>query len=538
MVNAITTREGRRMSWKVTHACVRGSSHVRSGLPNQDSALCTVRAAGPSSPAVAIAAVADGHGSARHFRSQIGSSLAVSTAVTVLQDFLSRLNAENRAAQLTQEALHPLLQSLVDSWITSVEADLGQNPFTAEELEKLEEDGVDARASVEADPLLAYGATLLVAAATDSLVMYLQLGDGEILSVSPDGQTTRPLYADERLVGNQTTSLCQPDAWREFRVSWTLAPDLPALVLLSTDGYVNSFRSDEDFLKIGNDYLELLREEGISTVAEELPHILEEATQQGSGDDITLAILQGELRSPGESVPVPVRPPLSSGSRSALIEQLKARHSSQNHKLDELAARLEDTNRRNRRLRLAVILMLVAAALAGAGYFFRGRLFPNGFAGLPFLHPPVHTDGDKGAGPRKIMPMPSDREPKKEAVITGWELTVGKGSAIPLEKGHSLTESQVIGDGQDRKYLRIAADGGNMILINDSKDDWTVVPSAGKKSHKVGPGETVALKSGGETITFRKNVVGTISPQVSKPEASASACCATPPTSSAPEKMP
>lgn len=89
------------MTWKVTHACVRGSSHVRAGLPNQDSALCIVRAAAPSGPAIAIAAVADGHGSARHFRSQIGSSLAVSTAVTVLQNFLARLSAENGAAKLT-----------------------------------------------------------------------------------------------------------------------------------------------------------------------------------------------------------------------------------------------------------------------------------------------------------------------------------------------------------------------------------------------------------------------------------------------------
>lgn len=364
--------------------------------------------------------------------------------------------------------------------------------------------------------------------------MYFQLGDGEILSVSPDGQTTRPLHADERLVGNQTTSLCQPDAWREFRVSWTLAPDLPALVLLSTDGYVNSFRSDEDFLKIGSDYLELLRVEGISTVAEELPRILEEATQQGSGDDITLAILQGELRNPGESVPATVRPPLSNGSRSALIEQLKARHSSQNHKMDELAARLEETNRRNRRLRIALILMLVAA-VAAAGYFFRGQLFPNGIAGLPFQHPHAHPGGLKGPEPRKLMPLPPEPGPKKESAVTGWELTVGDGSAIPLEKGHSLTEAQVIGDGQDRNYLRIATDSGSMILINDSKDVWTVVSSPGKKSHRVGPGETVALKAGGETITFRKSVIGKISPQIAKSDASASDCCGTP---SKPEQMP
>ena len=176
--------------------------------------------------------------------------------------------------RLTQDGIHPLLRSLVDAWTTSVGADLWRKIRSLwRNSKKLNEDDPEARAAVEADPLLAYGATLLVAAATDSMVLYLQLGDGEILCVSPDGKTARPLHADDRLAGNQTTSLCQPEAWKEFRASWTLAPDLPALVLLSTDGYVNSFRSDEDFLQIGHDYLELLREEGISSVAEDLPKI-------------------------------------------------------------------------------------------------------------------------------------------------------------------------------------------------------------------------------------------------------------------------
>ena len=93
-------------------------------------------------------------------------------------------------------------------------------------------------------------------------------------------------------MGNQTTSLCQPEAWREFRTTETAASaGLPALVLLSTDGYVNSFRSQEDFLQIGQDYLQILREQGSEVLADELPKILTEATQQGSGDDITLGML-------------------------------------------------------------------------------------------------------------------------------------------------------------------------------------------------------------------------------------------------------
>src|SRR6202453_1195863 len=143
-----------------------------------------------------------------------------------------------------------------------------KKPFSEEELAKVEkEEGAEGRAAVVSSPELAYGATLLAAAATDRVLLYLQLGDGEILSVNAEGTTTRPLPPDDRLIANQTTSLCQPEAWRDFRSAWVTAGALPSLVLLSTDGYANSFRSDDAFLKIGQNYLDIIREQGISSLA-------------------------------------------------------------------------------------------------------------------------------------------------------------------------------------------------------------------------------------------------------------------------------
>ena len=282
------------MSWKVAHACVRGSSHRRSGLPNQDAAQCTVAPGAQGTMAVAV--VSDGHGSARHFRSQVGSSLAVSTVAATLQNFLRESVASNGQVPFVPEQVHELERKIVSGWLAAVHSDLEHNQFTEAELAGLEkEEGAEGRAAVESIPELAYGATLLAAAATDKVLLYLQLGDGEILSVSATGTTTRPLPPDDRLIANQTTSLCQQEAWRDFRSSWVTDGALPSLVLLSTDGYANSFRSDEDFLKIGQDYLEIIRQQGIASLAEELPAILTEATQQGSGDDITLAILQDDL---------------------------------------------------------------------------------------------------------------------------------------------------------------------------------------------------------------------------------------------------
>jgi hypothetical protein len=175
--------------------------------------------------------VSDGHGSARHFRSQIGSSLAVSTVAATLQSFLRESVASNGQVPFVPEQVHELERKIVSGWLAAVHSDLEQNPFSEAELATLEkEEGAEGRAAVESLPELAYGATLLAAAATDSLLLYLQLGDGEILSVTANGTTTRPLPPDDRLIANQTTSLCQPEAWKDFRSSWVTDGALPSMV--------------------------------------------------------------------------------------------------------------------------------------------------------------------------------------------------------------------------------------------------------------------------------------------------------------------
>jgi Protein phosphatase 2C len=374
------------MSWKVAHACVRGSSHQRWGLPNQDAAQCTVTPGAQGT--VAVAVVSDGHGSPRHFRSQVGSSLAVSTVAGTLQGFLRESVASNGKVPFVPEQIHELERKIVSGWLAAVHSDMVRNPFTQAELATLEkEDGLEGRAAVESSPELAYGATLLAAGATDKVLLYLQLGDGEILSVSSTGTTTRPLPPDDRLIANETTSLCQPEAWKEFRSSWVTRPALPSLVLLSTDGYANSFRSDEDFLKIGQDYLDVIRQQGIASLAEELPTILTEATHQGSGDDITLAILQDDPAAGGTKDPQPVT---TAAPGSALIERLKARHSTQPQNM-ELALRGEQV-RKDRRLR-DTVLLLVAAALAVLVLVFHSRIHSRFFPYRPAPAPAAPTTG-------------------------------------------------------------------------------------------------------------------------------------------------
>ena len=64
----------------------------------------------------------------------------------------------------------------------------------------------------------------------------------------------------------------------------------PALILLSTDGYSNSFQDEAGFLKVGSDLLHMIRTTagGLDMVKEHLVAWLTESTYAGSGDDITV----------------------------------------------------------------------------------------------------------------------------------------------------------------------------------------------------------------------------------------------------------
>jgi serine/threonine protein phosphatase PrpC len=482
------------MKWKVISASVRGSSHQRTGLPNQDAVDYGI--APRSDAAAAVLAVSDGHGGGRHFRSQVGSMLAVRVAVETVREHLARSPGLSGPAALAEVG-----QQVVEAWQSAVGSDLAHNPFTEAELTKLlTAEGEASKDSVVANPELAYGATLLVAAATDERMLYMQLGDGDILAVAANGTTTRPIQADDRLVGNQTTSLCQPEAWREFRNAEVAAADgFPALVLLSTDGYLNSFRSQQDFLQIGTDYLQILRDQGSDSLAEELPRILTEATQQGSGDDITLGMLHVEVLPSATDVPAASAPGKPIVTQSAMIRELTAERTTQQQQLAELSSKVAGARKHMLQLRL----IIAAAILIAIGAITHQHWWP-------VLHTkPSHLPGP-GAGPIEKRPSKGGKDPEKGSPGKGgpgsiddpadtpvaadpaaepkpsgdkWFLVAADGEEVALTSGKTISSSQLVPEEARHAYAKVKKQDNILVLTNLSSDPWTVIsPNTGKKS--------------------------------------------------------
>jgi serine/threonine protein phosphatase PrpC len=262
--------------WRVLGRTVRGASHRRRQLPNQDALAYS-----PGS-----IAVADGHGSSACCRSGTGSAFAVKIALEVVGTLAPDLDFSRRFLDDVESALK---DRLVSTWRDTVSAHLAANPFSPGELSLLGSRG----------PFVAYGSTLMAAFATDSQILLLQIGDGDILIVYSRDHVVRPWPRDPRLLGVETTSLCTEDAVSNIHLR--VEPLVhegelvsPPLVLLSTDGYSNSFRGDSDFLKVGGDVLEMIEQDGFESVERDLEGWLDEASRLGSGDDVTLGLLYRE----------------------------------------------------------------------------------------------------------------------------------------------------------------------------------------------------------------------------------------------------
>jgi serine/threonine protein phosphatase PrpC len=288
--------------WTALSASVRGAQHEREGRKNQDA----VRLRAPASGADALViALADGHGSAQSFRSDRGSALATECALRQLRSFVRRNGPEVPLSRIRRQLESKWPQAMLEEWHRLVREEVEAHPFSQLDFAPFPVAMPVARGGeLPFHGYLAYGATLVVALVTRRYIAYAQLGDGDILIVEADGRVSRPWPLDHALHANATVSLCSHHAVRQFRVRVVpIRAGAPALILLSTDGYANCFEENEDFHRVGVDFLSYLRAYGPEFVREKLGTWLQDSSRDGSGDDITvgLAVRLNALRA---SLPV------------------------------------------------------------------------------------------------------------------------------------------------------------------------------------------------------------------------------------------
>jgi hypothetical protein len=477
--NDVTASEARglqalasREVWTAASATARGSSHVRSGLPNQDAAL--VRTVAESN--AVVAAVADGHGGARYVRSDIGALFAVSIACEIGARFVAARGTE-RDRTIARHAAVELVPQLVEQWTATVHEHAAHHPFTAEERTRA---GVD----LDHEVAFAYGATLLFAIATLRWVLVGQLGDGDVITVDGTSAVSRPIPRDSRLVAGQTTSLCLPDAARDLRLSVVPAGDAEVL-LLASDGYGNSFAGADWWQAVGRDLRAQVRDQGLSSVGASLPEWVADSAEVG-GDDVTVAVLARTIAAAGGALAATVPAVAPSGPSAA--------------------------RRRARRWPLVAAVVLVVLALAGAAV----AVVTAGDDSGADDEPPATTGVTTGvttttagavattAAPRSDVNQAKLTVTAPTAALT-WVATSAFALAGEVDPGATVTIATVTA-GADGAAVRVSAD---VPVGSDGQWSWTTELAPYTNQFEIvatDPGHGLNARTVTRTVEYRPNL--------------------------------
>lgn len=256
------------------HSTVIGDSHIKKGIVCQDSSgICVTERFG-------IAVVADGHGSAKHFRSDIGSKIAVKITTELLKNYMNRTDFKEQFLQHPDFILQQMEKQILMKWREAVEVYHFENPLTEEETKKRE--SIKGRVKT----VTLYGSTVLAAVIADGFSYGMVLGDGGFVVLDSDGKLFIPAE-DKNSHANYTSSLCNTDAIHFFEHWYT--EENPAALFVSTDGLFKSFASEEDFLKYHGLLAHMLTDQ--EKTKKSLKKNFEKRTREGSGDDISIAMV-------------------------------------------------------------------------------------------------------------------------------------------------------------------------------------------------------------------------------------------------------
>lgn len=259
--------------------CPTGATHLEKGQPCQDA--CMVAQHYYRGVPYTVMVVADGHGSEKYSRSDVGAHFAVEAgrdAATELVIGLASMREEHPDdwQKLVQhEVSHRLGRVLVQRWRTRVHEHAASHPEIGVEV------GSDAW-------LERYGSTVaLVILYDDRWLITANLGDSAIFVArgGGDAYSISELSAQQSEgIGLGTDSLVSPRAhylWRFAMVSTTHEP--PAMVLLTTDGLTDSLDNPHDSIR---DLCEQTMRHGMDWLERRLPRQLARWSSDGVGDDM------------------------------------------------------------------------------------------------------------------------------------------------------------------------------------------------------------------------------------------------------------
>ncbi|XMB86684.1 PP2C family serine/threonine-protein phosphatase [Mycoplasmatota bacterium WC44] len=250
--------------FKFTYAggTVIGEKHIQNGTVCEDANSVY------QDDEILIIVIADGHGSDKYEYSNIGSQLACDLLVKILK--------ENSTSDKLKEKLK---SDLIDTFITTWE----------EECLNFYNQSNQPRVSKH-EAIEKFGSTCLFVMLMDGKMISGKIGDGNVFLVS--SRIDYP-FGEDYEHSNITKSLISDDASDDFEI---IELELQrGVIVLSTDGHVNSFATKDVFENHLNMLSSLVVRDGVEPIKNEFYNLLSKISKEGCGDDISMFVVNVEV---------------------------------------------------------------------------------------------------------------------------------------------------------------------------------------------------------------------------------------------------
>ncbi len=310
---------------------VTGESHIKSGKVCQDCSEFV------SADRYGIAVAADGHGSSRHFRSHIGSRLAVDVTLNTIREFYrSAEEFEESFTRSPEKIIRKIQKHIISHWNMEIADYHEKNPVTEDEVKLLTQKQLQG---LKTEAI--YGTTLIAVVMTEKFSFGIQLGDGNTVIVNENAQAHQPIIDDESHPANLTASMCNSNAIEMFGYFYTFDKLLAAFV--STDGLYTSFETNEDFLDYHTIITGLLDDDMLN-FNQIISKNITMRSSHGTQDDISVAgvFREGNIQSSLNIIMEQIK--LNKTHSEIRKAEKKARLNKQKIKLARMSERREEEN--------------------------------------------------------------------------------------------------------------------------------------------------------------------------------------------------
>ena len=261
-----TPRTGRH--WVAISASVQGSAHAKRQEPCQDSSGYRVHFGRDRETATLMAAAADGAGSAP--LGGTGAQIALQASLQTATKLIERAEAEGFPIDLEAVAKHAVLQARDQIHNHALEQELSPKDFAT---------------------------TLLLAIADGQKIATAQIGDGAIVSSTPDGTYELLTKPDQSEYVNETTFITASDAIDKLQLAVRETSGPGIKIAIFTDGIQNLVLTrDQDKLSPHTPFFDavfawLASQSGDESTRSTLAEFLESTRLRSrTSDDITLLL--------------------------------------------------------------------------------------------------------------------------------------------------------------------------------------------------------------------------------------------------------